>query len=81
MPKVDNSAIQLAAAQLFGIDDEPFLHAIAQYANLAHRMPNVSKGSLCSFPFTGPDSERFHALKTITSVLMQYPGRLRDTRA
>lgn len=76
-----DSAIQLAAAQLFGIDDEPFLHAIAQYANLAHRMPNVSKGSLCSFPFTGPDSERFHALQTITAVLMQYPGRLRDTRA
>ena len=76
-----DSAIQLAAAQLFGIDDEPFLHAVAQYANLAHRMPKVTEGSLCSFPYTGPDSERFHALQTITSVLMQYPGRLRDTRA
>ena len=76
-----DSAIQLAAAQLFGIDDEPFLHAVAQYANFAHRMPNVTMGSLCSFPFFGPDSERFHALQTITSVLMQSPGKLRDTRA
>ena len=76
-----DSAILLAARQLFGIDDEPFLQAIAQYANLVKGMPNVSQGSLCSFNFFGPDSERFHALKTIASVLMQYPGRLCDTRA
>ena len=79
--KDGDHAIRLAAVRLFGIKDEPFLHAVAQYANLAHRMPNVSLKTLCSFRFFGPDSERFRALQTIVSVLTHYQGKLRDPRA
>ncbi|MBO4632295.1 MAG: family 20 glycosylhydrolase [Lentisphaeria bacterium] len=76
-----DSAIQLAAVRLFEITDAPFLEAVAQYANLAQRMPDVSLSSLCSFRFSGPDSERFHTLKTLTSILTQYSKRLRNARA
>ena len=76
-----DAAMSLAVQQLFGIDDEPFLQAVAEYANFADQMPNVSLDSLKEFAFTGPDSRHLHALQTVTSVLMQYPGRLRDTRA
>ena len=75
------SAMNLALRQLFGTGDEPFLRAMAEYANFAHRIPNVTLNSLKSFSFFGPDSEHLHALQTIASVLMQYPGKLRDTRA
>ena len=81
MAQDGDAAISLAVRQLFGIDDEPFIQAVAQYANFAHRMPKVSVNSLKNFAFFGPDSEHLHALQTVTSVLMQYPGRLRDTRA
>ena len=75
------NAIRLTAANLFEINDEPFLHAIAQYADLAHRMPNVSQSSLCSFSFFGPNSERFYALQTLTSILTQYSDRVHSDRA
>ena len=75
------SAMNLALQQLFGITDEPFLHAVAEYAGFAERMVNVSLNSLKTFPFFGPDSKHLHALQTVISVLMQYPGKLKDTRA
>ena len=75
------SAMDIALRQLFGVDDEPFLHAVAQYAGFAHRIPKVGLGTLTRFAFFGPDSNRLNALQTVISVLMQYPGKLRDTRA
>ena len=44
-------------------------------------MPNVSLKTLCSFRFSGPDSERFRALQTIVSTLTHYQGKLRGSRA
>ena len=76
-----DSAMALALRQLFGIDDECFLHAVAEYADLAQRIPAVSSRSLTTFSFFGPDNVKYNALQTVTSVLMQYPGKLRDTRA
>ena len=76
-----DSAMALAVRQLFGVDDEAFIQAVAEYSNLAHRMPNVSLNSLKNFSFFGPSSCRLHSLQTLTAVLMQYPGKLRDTRA
>ncbi|MBO4630377.1 MAG: family 20 glycosylhydrolase [Lentisphaeria bacterium] len=75
------SAMMLALQQLFGVSDEAFIHAAMEYANLAHRMPNVGLGSLKSFPFFGPNPGRISSLQTIISVLIQYPGKLKDTRA
>ena len=75
------SAMTLALQQLFGVSDEPFIHAVTEYANFAHRMPNVGFGSLKTFPFFGPSAGRISSLQTIISVLMQYPGKLKDTRA
>ena len=74
-------AMDVALRQLFGVDDEPFLHAVAEYAGFAHRIPKVGLGSLTRFAFYGPDSDHFNALQTVISVLMQYPGKMRDTRA
>lgn len=75
------AAAMLALRQLFGIDDEPFLRAVITYASLAKRLPNVQLRSLTCFRFTGPDTLHYNALQTAASVLMQYPGRMRDTRA
>ncbi|MBO4649429.1 MAG: family 20 glycosylhydrolase [Lentisphaeria bacterium] len=76
-----DSAMDLALRQLFGIDDEPFLHAVAQYGNFARRISNVNLNALKCFSFFGPDVHQLHSLQTIVAVLMQYPGKLRDTRA
>ncbi|MBQ6599781.1 MAG: family 20 glycosylhydrolase, partial [Lentisphaeria bacterium] len=61
MAQDGDAAISLAVRQLFGIDDEPFIQAVAQYANFAHRMPKVSLNSLKNFACFGPDSEHLHA--------------------
>lgn len=75
------AAAMLALRQLFGIDDEPFLRAVISYATLARRLPNVGFSRLSRFRFAGPDTLHFNALQMVTSILMQYPGRMRDTRA
>ena len=67
--------------QLFGIGDECFLNAVTQYAETACSMPAVSLKSLTSFAFLGPDKSYLASLLTMTSTLMQYPGKLKDVRA
>jgi len=76
-----DSAMALGVKQLFGIDDDSFLNAVSLYAEMAHRMPAVSLKSLTGFPFFGLDNRQLPALQTITSVFMQYSGKLKDTRA
>ncbi len=75
------TAMALGVKQLFGVDDDSFVSAVSTYAEMAHRVPAVSLKSLTGFPFFGCDCLRLPVLQTITSVLMAYPGRLKDTRA
>ena len=74
-------AMALAVKQLFGVDDELFIQAIMQYSSRIKRVAALSAADLMSASFFGPDRYELHALKTMTSVMMQYSGRLRDSRA
>lgn len=76
-----DTAMALGVKQLFGVDDDCFINAVSTYAEMAHRMPAVSLKSLTGFPFFGNDNTHLPVLQTITSVLMAYPGKLKDTRA
>lgn len=76
-----DTAMALGVKQLFGVDDDCFINAVSTYSEMAHRMPAVSLKSLTGFPFFGNDNTHLPVLQTITSVLMAYPGKLKDTRA
>ena len=76
-----DEAMRSAVGQLFGVRDEVFVDAVAEYAELANRMPSVSEESLRSFDFFGPDAARFRALQVTSSVFRSYTGKLSSARA
>ena len=74
-------AVAIAAEQLFGITDGLFIQAIRQYVSAVKRVAAPSCADLMSFPFSGPDHHELESKKTMTAILMQFSGRLRDSRA
>ena len=64
--------------QIFGIEEEPFFHAVETYAGMAQGFPAVTLSSLTTFNFFGPDNLRQHSMNLIESVLTGYRERVRN---
>ena len=81
MAEDGETAMALAVREIFGINDESFINAIAYHANMVQRMAKQDFTTLTNQLFFGPDTATLDAFRMTLAVLMQYPGRMQDTRA
>ncbi|MBQ9772229.1 MAG: family 20 glycosylhydrolase [Lentisphaeria bacterium] len=70
-----------AMSNLFGTEDEIFLHAIEQYLEFYGKGRKIGPQTMTLHPFDGPDWEHMRSLRTIAGILLKYQDQFAGTFA
>ena len=70
-----------AMSNLFGTEDEIFLHAMEQYLELFSKGRKIGPTTMTLHAFEGPDWEHMRSLRTIAGILLKYQDQFSGTFA